>query len=48
VITSISFDHQNLLGNTLEEIAFEKAGIIKPDIPVVLGPTSKQKAFKYA
>ncbi len=46
VITSIGFDHQNLLGNTLEEIAFEKAGIIKSHIPVVLGPTSKQESIK--
>lgn len=46
VITSIGFDHQNLLGNTLEEIASEKAGIIKPNIPVVLGPTSKQESIR--
>jgi dihydrofolate synthase/folylpolyglutamate synthase len=37
VITNISFDHVNLLGDTLEKIAFEKAGIIKQDIPVVIG-----------
>jgi len=37
VITNISFDHTNLLGNTLQEIAYEKAGIIKPGIPVVIG-----------
>ena len=36
VITSISFDHTNLLGNTLSEIAEEKAGIIKEGIPVVI------------
>lgn len=35
VIASISFDHTNLLGNTLGEIAKEKAGIIKPKVPVV-------------
>jgi dihydrofolate synthase/folylpolyglutamate synthase len=35
VITSISMDHMHILGNTLEEIAAEKAGIIKPGIPVV-------------
>lgn len=35
VITSISYDHVGKLGNTLEEIAAEKAGIIKPGIPVV-------------
>ena len=38
VITSISFDHTNLLGNTLEEIATEKAGIIKSCIPTVIYP----------
>jgi dihydrofolate synthase / folylpolyglutamate synthase len=37
VITNISFDHTNLLGNTLELIAGEKAGIIKPKTPVVIG-----------
>lgn len=39
VITNISLDHTNLLGNTLEQIAREKAGIIKPGIPVVIGQT---------
>ena len=37
-ITSIDFDHQLYLGNTRREIALEKAGIIKPGIPVVVGP----------
>lgn len=37
VITNIGYDHMNLLGDTLEKIAFEKAGIIKPGIPVVIG-----------
>lgn len=37
VITSISLEHTNLLGSTLEEIAGEKAGIIKKDVPVVIG-----------
>jgi len=36
IITNISFDHTTLLGNSLEEIAAEKAGIIKPGIPVVI------------
>ena len=36
VITNISFDHQDILGDTLEKIAFEKAGVIKPDVPVVI------------
>ena len=41
VITNISYDHTNLLGNTLEKIASEKAGIIKPKIPVVIGERQK-------
>jgi dihydrofolate synthase/folylpolyglutamate synthase len=36
-ITSIDLDHTRYLGNTLAEIAFEKAGVIKPGIPVVVG-----------
>ncbi|AEB80544.1 TPA: bifunctional folylpolyglutamate synthase/dihydrofolate synthase [Streptococcus suis] len=38
VITSIGMDHQDLLGSTLGEIAEQKAGIIKENVPVVLGP----------
>ncbi|WP_035654875.1 bifunctional folylpolyglutamate synthase/dihydrofolate synthase [Flavobacterium saliperosum] len=37
VITNIGFDHTQFLGNTLEAIAYEKAGIIKPNVPVVIG-----------
>lgn len=37
VITNIGWDHADLLGDTLEQIAAEKAGIIKPGIPVVIG-----------
>jgi dihydrofolate synthase / folylpolyglutamate synthase len=37
VITNIGYDHMNILGNTLEAIAGEKAGIIKPGVPVVIG-----------
>src|ERR1700730_13871045 len=37
IITNISYDHMNMLGDTLEKIAFEKAGLIKPAIPVVVG-----------
>jgi dihydrofolate synthase/folylpolyglutamate synthase len=37
IITNISFDHTQLLGNTLTAIAREKAGIIKPGVPVVIG-----------
>ncbi|TBR20389.1 MAG: bifunctional folylpolyglutamate synthase/dihydrofolate synthase [Chitinophagaceae bacterium] len=37
IITSIGMDHTNLLGDTLEKIAFEKAGIIKNEVPVIIG-----------
>ena len=37
VITNIGYDHTNMLGNTLQEIANEKAGIIKSGVPVVVG-----------
>ena len=37
VITSIDYDHTEVLGNTLQKIAFEKAGIIKKSVPVVCG-----------
>ena len=37
VITNIGLDHTQFLGTTIKEIAFEKAGIIKPNIPVVIG-----------
>ncbi|MEK7257047.1 MAG: folylpolyglutamate synthase/dihydrofolate synthase family protein [Bacteroidota bacterium] len=39
VITNIGYDHQQFLGETLPEIAVEKAGIIKPKVPVVIGET---------
>ena len=38
VITSISYDHMNILGDTIEEIADQKAGIIKENVPVVVYP----------
>lgn len=44
VITNISFDHTNFLGNTLKKIAKEKAGIIKKDKPVVIGEYQKDPA----
>ncbi len=48
VITNIGLDHTYILGNTIEEIAFEKAGIIKPDIPVVIGESipESRKVFE--
>jgi len=42
VITNISYDHMDMLGETLPEIAGEKAGIIKPGIPVVIGQTHEE------
>ncbi len=42
VITNIGLDHTQFLGNTLEAIAYEKAGIIKPNIPVVIGEFSTE------
>ncbi len=39
VITNIGYDHQHILGNSLEEIATQKAGIIKENIPIVVGET---------
>lgn len=47
VITNISFDHMALLGNTLEKIAGEKAGIIKPGIPAVVGERDKACDFVF-
>lgn len=51
VITNISYDHKDLLGNTLAEIATEKAGIIKPGIPVVIGeqhPETERVFFEHS
>jgi dihydrofolate synthase/folylpolyglutamate synthase len=42
IITNIGFDHTALLGNTLPEIAFEKAGIIKSNVPVIIGQTQTE------
>jgi dihydrofolate synthase/folylpolyglutamate synthase len=44
VITSLSYDHTALLGDTLAQIAAEKAGIIKPNVPVVLAPQQQDEA----
>lgn len=48
VITNIGFDHTAFLGNTYAEIATEKAGIIKPSVPVVIGETVSEtkRVFK--
>ena len=41
LITSISLDHMDLLGGTIEKIAYEKAGIIKKNTPLIIGPNKK-------
>lgn len=46
IITSIGEDHMPLLGTSIEEIAAEKAGIIKPGIPLVLGPRADYKVIQ--
>jgi dihydrofolate synthase/folylpolyglutamate synthase len=48
IITNIGLDHTNLLGNTIEKIATEKAGIIKPNISAIIGRKQKetQQIFK--
>lgn len=38
IITSVDYDHTSFLGNSLQEIALNKAGIIKPGVPVIVGP----------
>jgi len=42
IITSIGYDHTHILGNSISEIAFEKAGIIKENVPVVLYPVVEE------
>ncbi|MBI0397732.1 bifunctional folylpolyglutamate synthase/dihydrofolate synthase [Cyclobacterium marinum] len=44
IITNIGFDHEQFLGDTLDKIAFEKAGIIKDNVPVVIGQTHDRTA----
>ena len=46
VITSIGFDHMNVLGNTLEDIARQKAGIVKTNVPCVIGPNCPRNVFE--
>lgn len=45
VITSISLDHTAILGDTVEKIALQKAGIIKPECPVILAPSQKREVY---
>lgn len=47
VITNIGLDHTQFLGDTLELIAFEKGGVIKPKTPVIVGETQKETAFVF-
>lgn len=47
VITNISFDHMALLGDTLEKIAAEKAGIIKPHVPAIIGTRDRDYDFVF-
>lgn len=42
IITNIGWDHMNILGDTLEKIAYEKAGIIKHNIPAIIGEASEE------
>lgn len=42
IITNIGYDHTPMLGNTLQEIAAEKAGIIKPGVPVIVGEWQRE------
>ena len=42
LITNIGFDHMDMLGNTLQEIAFEKAGVIKRNVSVVIGESQNE------
>jgi len=46
VITSIQLDHTKILGDTVEQIALEKAGIMKPNVPVLVGPGCPQQVMK--
>lgn len=47
VITNIGFDHTQFLGDTLQKIAFEKGGIIKPNTPVVIGETQTETSIVF-
>ncbi|WP_370087011.1 folylpolyglutamate synthase/dihydrofolate synthase family protein [Ekhidna sp.] len=47
LITNIGFDHMDMLGDTLEKIAAEKAGIIKPGVPVVIGERQPETALVF-
>lgn len=46
IITNVSLDHLNILGDTIEKIAFEKGGIIKENTPVIIGLPEEEEAIK--
>ena len=46
IITNIGLDHINLLGNTIQKIAKEKGGIIKYEVPIIIGRNQKQINLK--
>lgn len=48
LITNIGYDHMSLLGDSLQKIAAEKAGIIKPSVPVIIGETQKETKNVFA
>ena len=48
LITSISYDHERFLGQSIGRIAWEKAGIIKPGVPVVIAPQEFPEAVRGA
>lgn len=48
IITNIGFDHMDVLGDTLPKIAFEKAGIIKPNTPVVISERHEETSLVFA
>lgn len=48
IITNIGYDHMDLLGDTLPQIAFEKAGIIKANVPLVIGETQSETTLLFS
>jgi dihydrofolate synthase/folylpolyglutamate synthase len=46
ILTRIDFDHENFLGHSLEEIASEKAGILKPGVPVIIAAEQRAEAHR--
>lgn len=46
VITSVQLDHMNILGDSIEKIALVKAGIMKPNVPILVGPDTPMALLK--